>query len=319
MPVLRHIPLTFTAEAILRIAGGARTPRSDAPASGDAFSSGETRRFSPERQEKFRPLAEEMRVLALACAAPAVAWERYALESAIPETGTVTLCARPLADPRDDEGDAVPPKGGGSSMPEQAEGDADGDGTPRLSLFLGESATYLEGAAYVFAAVTTIGPELERRLAAFEAEGDLLRAYFLDAAGVLALERASAALRRLARDCAAGEGRSLSPTLLPGSAPGWSVEGQEALLRLAGGDRLGITITEGAMLRPLMSGSFLLGVGDFEGKKHPATLCTGCARYETCLWRQVEDVAEEPAAPGRAEEGPLGTESPRKGKGKEKP
>jgi len=299
MPVLRHIPLTFTAEAILRIAGGARTPRSDAPSSGDGgSSSGGTRRLSPERQEKFRPLAEEMRVLALACAAPAAAWERYALESAIPETGTVTLCARPLADPRDDEGDAFPPKGGGFSMPEQAEGDADGDGTPRLSLFLGESATYLGGAAYVFAAVTTIGPELERRLAAFEAEGDLLRAYFLDAAGVLALESASAALRRLARDCAAGEGRSLSPTLLPGSAPGWSVEGQETLLRLAGGDRLGITITEGAMLRPLMSGSFLLGVGDFEGKKHPATLCTGCARYETCLWRQVEGETPEPAESG---------------------
>lgn len=298
MPVLRHIPLTFTAEAILRIAGGARNASRGASFSGAGEpSSGSLRRFSPERQEKFRPLAEEMRALALTCAAPAAAWERYALEDVANDTGTVTLCARPLADLHDDKSDAAPPKCGEPPFPERTEESADNDGTPRLSLVLGESATYLDGAAYVFAAVTTIGPELERRLAAFEAEGDLLRAYFLDAAGVLALESAAAALRRLARDRAAGEGRTLSPTILPGSAPGWSVEGQEALLRLAGGDRLGITITEGAMLRPLMSGSFLLGVGDFAGKKHPATLCRRCARYETCLWRQVEGETSEPEEP----------------------
>jgi rRNA maturation protein Nop10 len=293
MPILRHIPLTFTAEAILRIARGARNaPRDASSFEAGGSSSGSVRWFSPERQERFRALAEEMRALAFTCAAPAAAWERYTLARVIPETGMVTLSPHPPAGPSDDKGSVVPPKGGEFAMPEWAEGYAESDGT-LLSLSLGESAAYLDGAAYVFAVVTTIGPELERQLAAFEAKGDLLRAYFLDAAGVLALECVAGTIRRLAREHVSNEGHVLSPTLLPGSAPGWPVEGQEALLRLAGGSRLGITITEGAMLRPLMSGSFLLGVGNFKGKKHPATLCTGCARYETCLWRQVEDEMSE--------------------------
>jgi len=112
----------------------------------------------------------------------------------------------------------------------------------------------------IAAAVCTLGPAFERRISALFAERQHSLALALDGLGNELLFALSRRLQdRIVVDArrhqltAAGE-------LRPGD-PGMSLKAQPAVLRLAGADTIGVSVTQGQLLHPLKSMSMVLGIG----------------------------------------------------------
>jgi hypothetical protein len=135
----------------------------------------------------------------------------------------------------------------------------------------------------VAAAACTLGPRLERRVAAlFHARRRLL-ALELDAIGT---ERLFALADRLAariRRAAGRAGLRASATLHPGDA-GMSLGEQQAVLALAGTGAQGIGTTAAGMLRPVKSLAFVVALG----RGVPAAAgarCDRCGARDRCRIR----------------------------------
>lgn len=110
------------------------------------------------------------------------------------------------------------------------------------------------------AAICTLGPALEQRTTALFAERRTSLALALDGVGNELLF----ALSRRVQDRIVIEARKAQLTaageLRPGD-PGLSLKAQSAVLRLAGADTIGVSVTQGQLLHPLKSMSMVLGIG----------------------------------------------------------
>lgn len=168
------------------------------------------------------------------------------------------------------------------------------DGTVRLvdergrrgRLSLGERRELLRGASQVVLALSTIGPALERSVAAL-IDDDPLRATVLDAAGTLALGEVSAWLRGRIEEEARSRGWGTGPALLPGSLQGWPVEGQREIAAFLDLDAAAMTLTDRAVLRPHKSVSVAVGIGPGYDEARVRSLCGDCPRRESCQWRKA--------------------------------
>jgi hypothetical protein len=112
----------------------------------------------------------------------------------------------------------------------------------------------------VAVAVFTLGPALERRGSALFAERQMSLALALDRLGIELLF----ALSRRVEDwiiTAARKARLTVAGELRAGDPGLPLEAQAAMQRLAGADRIGVSVTPGQVLHPLKSMSLMLGVG----------------------------------------------------------
>lgn len=112
----------------------------------------------------------------------------------------------------------------------------------------------------VAAAICTLGSALEQRITTLFGERRTSLALALDGLGNELLFALSRRLQdrivieaRKAQLTAAGE-------LRPGD-PGLSLKAQPAVLRLAGADTIGVSVTQGQLLHPLKSMSMVLGIG----------------------------------------------------------
>jgi len=154
----------------------------------------------------------------------------------------------------------------------------------------GPKAGLLAGAQRAVAAVATIGPALEQRVQALQAEGEPLQSYLLDSAGVVALGAAGEALRCLAEEAAREEGWGVSPAVSPGSLVGWPLKGQRELCGLLPLDEIGVRLNEYCVLEPHKSFSALIGFGPGLASTRVGSVCRVCALQDTC-WRRREDVS----------------------------
>jgi hypothetical protein len=156
------------------------------------------------------------------------------------------------------------------------------------ALRIGSRADLLEGAEWVLVSVATIGPALEQRVQDLHNEGETLKAYMLDSAGVLALGAVGEAVRCLVEETAGELGWGVSPSLSPGSLVGWSLRGQRELCDLLALDAIGVQLNSHCVLEPHKSGSGIIGLGPgFETAK-VGSVCKYCALQKTC-WRRRED------------------------------
>ncbi|MEW6094328.1 MAG: hypothetical protein AB1531_10225 [Chloroflexota bacterium] len=140
---------------------------------------------------------------------------------------------------------------------------------------------HLAGAERVAAAVCTIGPELEKLAAAQE---DFVLALALDGLGNAAVEAvAQQVCQRLAEQAQAA-GLEAGTPLSPGE-PDWPAEvGQPQIFSLADPARAGVRLTEGGMMVPKKSVSFILGIGQNMEK---ADACELCSMNERCRYRHA--------------------------------
>ena len=178
--------------------------------------------------------------------------------------------------------------------------ESDGDGYIVISqeggtcekLFVGSKAGLLAPAEEVAILLCTVGSRLIDSMRESEKAGDYLLMYYLDVFGVLALAGLSSKAHARVSEIAASKGWGAGPVMQPGSVPGWSVEGQRDLYRLAHGEKIGLTLNDASFLIPHLSESSLTGIGPHYGGEPSVTMCDDCPRRDKCLWR-IENVSDE--------------------------
>jgi hypothetical protein len=158
----------------------------------------------------------------------------------------------------------------------------------KSELHVGPKADLLAPARLVLVSTITIGPALEQRVQELQAAGDVMTAYMLDSAGVVALGAIGEALRCLVEDKAAELGWGVSASLSPGSLVGWSLRDQRALCALLPLEEIGVHLNPRCVLEPHKSASGLVGLGPDYDTNRVGSVCKYCALQKTC-WRRREE------------------------------
>ena len=139
--------------------------------------------------------------------------------------------------------------------------------------------------------VVTIGPGLERRVAALFAEKCYSLALALDDIGNQLLFAATRHAQDRMLATARGQGLSMAGELRPGD-PGLALQAQGLVLRLADAASIGVDVNRGHALTPLKSISMVLGVGlDLPPARW--SRCDDCPSREKC---RVVNCPAQPAA-----------------------
>jgi len=128
--------------------------------------------------------------------------------------------------------------------------------------------------------VCTIGPALERRAREMMGSGRLFYGFMLDTVGSAAAEAAAGYMDERISEAAAAEGLRTSCRASPGYGD-WDVGGQRGIFDLLPAGRIGVTLTEGLMMRPLKSVSFAVHVGEEPVRLRSESSCENCG-MEDC-------------------------------------
>lgn len=141
-------------------------------------------------------------------------------------------------------------------------------------------------------AVCTLGSAIEERVRALFAQRRASLALALDELGNALLH----ALSRRAQDRLQAQvnrlGLTMAGELRPGD-PGLALDAQPAVLRLAGADAIGVTVSERLLMTPRKSTSMVLGVG-IDLPPAQWSRCDACPKRADC--RLVARAAAAPAA-----------------------
>ena len=141
---------------------------------------------------------------------------------------------------------------------------------------------HLASASEIIAILCTVGERIEERAREAFKEDPVVGLAF-DGVGSAAVEALSASACRYFELQAAVQGVGVSVPLSPGM-DGWSVgEGQPQLFRLLPAEQIGVSLTEGYMMRPAKSLTLVLGIGPDVATK--GTICDYCAVRATCRYR----------------------------------
>lgn len=157
------------------------------------------------------------------------------------------------------------------------------------TLTIGSRAGLLIPAEEIAVAVATAGPDICAAIGKYVESGEGAAAFWLDRFGVMALSELSVYIRRHVEEYASSRGWGVSPSMQPGATADWSITGQRALYKLAGGNKLGLAINDASMLIPQISDTVLIGIGAHYSAKISRSLCVECEKYDECLWRRENE------------------------------
>jgi hypothetical protein len=118
----------------------------------------------------------------------------------------------------------------------------------------------LKEASYLLVGVVTIGDLLEKKVSELFSRGEYLQALALDSVGTVAVEDFSREVRKLARQEVKEQGFKTSRHFSPGYG-GWEVSQQDIIFKSIPADNIGVRLTEGYMMLPQKSLSWIIGVG----------------------------------------------------------
>jgi hypothetical protein len=146
-------------------------------------------------------------------------------------------------------------------------------------------AEALGQASHLALAVCTIGPHLEARGLALGQEGQMARAFTLDALGNTALVEVS---RQLQQHIAA----AVAPQVLgcehsPGQ-DNWPIEDQAAFFALLHPERIGVHLSEHYLMSPLKSLSWAIAIGREDELAKQSSACERCPRRGTCPYAETD-------------------------------
>lgn len=117
---------------------------------------------------------------------------------------------------------------------------------------------HLAGAEKVAILAVTIGNHLEQAIAGHFEKGEYTSALLLDAAATTAVEMVADQLNELIDQQAARLGYRTTWRFSPGYG-NWDITAQSAIIKLAGAEQIGITVTETSMMSPRKSVSAVIG------------------------------------------------------------
>jgi hypothetical protein len=154
-------------------------------------------------------------------------------------------------------------------------------------LQVGPHVDLLAPATQLLAAVYTIGPALEERVAQLNQAGEVLAAYWLDTIGVMAVGAVGKALRGLAAEKALERDWGVGVSLSPGSLVGWPMRGQRALCTLLPLADIGVQLSVHCVLSPHKSASTVIGMGPGYEAHEVGSACRFCSLADSCWRRRV--------------------------------
>jgi len=128
----------------------------------------------------------------------------------------------------------------------------------------------------------TAGPGVREKYDQFAAEGDYLKAFFVDTLGTVAVEKAVDIIHQYIRHHFEHEGLHGTNRYSPGYC-GWSVKEQHELWKFLPAAYCGITLTDSALMLPIKSVSGIIGLGP-NARKNPYS-CSIC-ELENCIYRR---------------------------------
>jgi hypothetical protein len=168
---------------------------------------------------------------------------------------------------------------------------ADAADHQEVTLTLGPHADLMAAARIALISVGTIGFDLDEAVQRMNKEGNLLGAYFLDSAGVVALSEVGRAVREFAEKEASRRDWGVSASLGPGTLAGWPLTGQRELWDflsadpVAGAAAVGVSLGQSGVLKPHKSATGLIGFGADYRSRQVGSVCGFCQLRKTC-WRR---------------------------------
>lgn len=154
----------------------------------------------------------------------------------------------------------------------------------QCSLRVPALATVATNVTAVVSVVCTLGAALEARVSALCSERMLSLALVLDEIGnellLNSVRQALLQIRCEARQQGLSSGNSLSP-----GCSGFALEQQAAVVALAGGNRLGISVTSHGMLNPVKSRSLVVAIGTGLSAQPLHKRCEACSSRKQCRYR----------------------------------
>lgn len=168
-------------------------------------------------------------------------------------------------------------------VPVQNAGDSDfgfGESTLRVPAL----AAVADRVAAVASVACTLGTSLEARVSDLCIERKLSLALALDEVGnellLDSVRQALLQIRREARRQCSTSGDSLSP-----GCSGFALDQQAGVIALAGGDRIGISLTSHGMLNPVKSRSLIVAIGTGLSAQPLYRRCDACSSRKECRYR----------------------------------
>lgn len=132
----------------------------------------------------------------------------------------------------------------------------------------------------------TAGPGIREQYDQYTAEGEFLKAFFIDTLGTVAVEKATDKIHHFIRHHFEKEGLHGTNRYSPGYC-GWSVREQHALWSFLPANYCGITLTDSACMQPIKSVSGIIGLGP-HARKNPYS-CSIC-ELDHCIYRRKKTV-----------------------------
>jgi len=161
----------------------------------------------------------------------------------------------------------------------------------QTELQVGESSHLLNQAAEAVVYLSTIGNKLEIAVNKLSLEGDFELAYWLDCAGVLALNEIDNEVWAHVENLAAREGYGVGLSLSPGSLKGWDIKEQKQLCALLDPGTIGVTINDASLLVPHKSASSIIGIGPDYPSNKVSSACDYCISDGKCWMRKAREGA----------------------------
>jgi hypothetical protein len=144
-------------------------------------------------------------------------------------------------------------------------------------------AGYLKGSTQVAMFLCTASELFSKQAKEYNAHGDILEAYVIDAIGSLTVENAMDRIQRQL-ETALGEERLLSTNRYSPGYCNWALSGQKVLFALIGDNPTGIRLTSSCLMRPIKSVSGIIGIGTEVKKREYG--CVICKNQE-CIYRKI--------------------------------
>jgi len=142
----------------------------------------------------------------------------------------------------------------------------------------------LRRCAKVAVFVLTVGGAVEELAGRLADEGQIVKAYVLDAVGSTAAERLAELVQDSIAAAAGAEGLCISRRFSPGYCD-WDIGQQEMVFGALGGDFAGVRLTEDCLMLPQKSVSGIIGVGPCGEGVETYNPCLTCDK-RNCLARR---------------------------------
>ena len=142
---------------------------------------------------------------------------------------------------------------------------------------------YLKGASHIALFLCTAGAYFSEASKRYNAQGEILEAYLVDALGSLTVESAMNIIQQRLEDSVMEKNLKISNRYSPGYC-NWDLSSQQTLFRLIGNNPLPIVLSESCLMNPIKSVSGIIGIGKKIRKREYG--CRVCNNKE-CIYRKL--------------------------------